>query len=125
LIPEDYETYEPDGTGYGDYPKLPLISAESRDPHALYDFPELKRNFGEPMHVDADMVGEDRWDYNKRYHLPMWKMLAMFLTATVGGGLVFCLCEYIRVVPTPMMPRQLPGDGKRKYYSFELEDKRC
>jgi len=145
MIPEDYETYANDGTGYGDYPKLPLISAESRDPHALYDFPELKRNFGEPMHVDFDMVGEDRWDYNKRYRVPMLTMLASFLGVMFGGWGLFCLGEYVRVVPVPMMPRQFPPGSVeyfrdiplpkvfrqrphpsvnpgRTNYSFELED---
>jgi len=66
MIPEDYEAYPDDGTGYGDYPKLPIVSAESRDPFYNYDYDEQKRNFGEPIHVEADMYGEDRLDYSKR-----------------------------------------------------------
>ena len=46
---EDYEPYDDDGTGFGDYPKLPRISAEARDPYENYDIPELRRNFNEPV----------------------------------------------------------------------------
>ncbi len=66
MIPDDYEPYPDDGTGYGDYPKLPIISAESRDPFYNYDYDELKRNHGEPLHVEADMYGEDRLDATRR-----------------------------------------------------------
>ena len=46
---EDYEPYPDDGTGYGDYPKLPRVSTESRDPYEEWDIPEVKRNYGEPV----------------------------------------------------------------------------
>lgn len=121
MIPEDYEAYPSDGTGYGDYPKLPIISGESRDPHALYDFPELKRNFGEPLHVDADLYGEDRWDYNRRLVVPMKTQILMFVGVISGIFVFFHLGEYLRVVPVPKMPRQMANDGKT-YYTFELED---
>ncbi|ODN05879.1 NADH dehydrogenase [ubiquinone] 1 beta subcomplex subunit 8, mitochondrial [Orchesella cincta] len=121
MIPEDYETYKNDGTGYGDYPKLPIVSAESRDPHALYDFPELKRNFGEPLHVDADMYGEDRWDRSKRLRIPYHVMLTWFLGVIGITATLFMLSEYVRVNPTRRMPKPLYNDGK-KHYTFELED---
>jgi len=46
---EDYEPYPDDGTGFGDYPMLPLKSVEGRDPYEDYDMPTLKRNFNEPV----------------------------------------------------------------------------
>ncbi len=46
---EDYEPYPDDGDGYGDYPKLPVHSDESRDPWYPWDLPEARRNFGEPV----------------------------------------------------------------------------
>lgn len=45
---EEYQPY-PEEMGYGDYPKLPDIGADSRDPHYPYDNPEFKRNFNEPV----------------------------------------------------------------------------
>lgn len=49
LLPEDYKPYPDDGTGYGDYPKLPIVSAESRDPYEDFDYRAHRRNFGEPV----------------------------------------------------------------------------
>ncbi|GAB6029639.1 hypothetical protein CHUAL_005376 [Chamberlinius hualienensis] len=51
LIPEDYKPFPISDTGinYGDYPQLENVSAECRDPYEAYDFPELRRNFGEPV----------------------------------------------------------------------------
>ncbi|CAL8096004.1 unnamed protein product [Orchesella dallaii] len=121
MIPEDYETYANDGTGYGDYPKLPIITAESKDPHALYDFPELKRNYGEPLHVDADLYGEDRWDRTRRFVVPLHTQALMFFGVMGGTFLLFCLSEYVRIAPIRMMPKHMGTDGK-KHYSFELED---
>merc|ERR1712002_639059 len=60
LRPDEYEPYPDDGTGKGDYPKLPIISAEARDPYRDWDHPEHRRGFGEPIHADADMYGLDR-----------------------------------------------------------------
>jgi NADH dehydrogenase (ubiquinone) 1 beta subcomplex subunit 8 len=46
---EDYDVYANDGMGYGDYPKLPFASGDSRDPYEDWDIPEQKRNYGEPV----------------------------------------------------------------------------
>lgn len=47
---EDYKPYPDDGFGFGDYPDLGQIGMESKDPFEDWDMPELKRNFGEPVH---------------------------------------------------------------------------
>lgn len=49
LLPEEYKPYADDGQGFGDYPKLPDIPVERKDPNYPYDFPELKRNIHEPV----------------------------------------------------------------------------
>lgn len=49
LHPAEYEAYPEDGTGIGDYPKLPDIGADLKDPYYPWDIPELKRNFGETV----------------------------------------------------------------------------
>lgn len=49
LSREEYKPYKDDGSGCGDYPDLPLISNDSKDPFYPYDNPELKRNFGETV----------------------------------------------------------------------------
>jgi len=52
---EDYEPFPDDGMGYGDYPKLPVVSAAARDPYEDYDIPEQRRNYNEPVN-EADML---------------------------------------------------------------------
>lgn len=47
LLREDYEPYPDDGMGYGDYPKIDIVSAECRDPYEDFDFPAHNRNYGE------------------------------------------------------------------------------
>ncbi|XP_059180773.1 NADH dehydrogenase [ubiquinone] 1 beta subcomplex subunit 8, mitochondrial [Centropristis striata] len=52
---EDYEPIPDEGDGFGDYPKLPNKSQHERDPWYEWDHPDLRRNWGEPMHWDFDM----------------------------------------------------------------------
>ena len=49
LLPEDYKPYPDDGEAFGDYPELPLKGVDSRDPYEDYDFPSLRRNYGDPV----------------------------------------------------------------------------
>nr|CAH7730571.1 unnamed protein product [Callosobruchus chinensis] len=49
LHPSEYKPYPDDGQGRGDYPNLPLVSGDARDPFYPWDNPELKRNFNEPV----------------------------------------------------------------------------
>ncbi|KAL3228328.1 hypothetical protein MRX96_023993 [Rhipicephalus microplus] len=49
MLYEDYKVRaESEGLTWSDYPKLPTVTAGSRDPEDDYDFPTLKRNYGEP-----------------------------------------------------------------------------
>ncbi|CAH1990876.1 unnamed protein product [Acanthoscelides obtectus] len=49
LHPSEYKPYPDDGQGCGDYPNLPMVSGDSKDPFYPWDNPELKRNFNEPV----------------------------------------------------------------------------
>lgn len=48
MLYEDYEPY-PEEEGYGDYPMFPKIHMENLSDHKVYDFPVLKRNYGDPV----------------------------------------------------------------------------
>ncbi|GBL53899.1 hypothetical protein AVEN_6522-1, partial [Araneus ventricosus] len=61
--------------GIGDYPKFEKFHMESRNPFAPYDYPELKRNYGEPLHPDYDICIEDKVNFQTKYWTPPWKML--------------------------------------------------
>lgn len=120
LRPEDYEPYPDDGFGYGDYPKLPYASGESRDPYQIWDMPTMMRNYGEPMHVDWDIIQEDKWDPNRKWQVPKWKMFLMCIGSFGGIILIYFLLEpYPYFVP--MMPKQYPEDGI-EHYTFEKKD---
>ncbi|KAF2357033.1 NADH dehydrogenase [ubiquinone] 1 beta subcomplex subunit 8 [Trinorchestia longiramus] len=116
LLPEDYEPYPDDGMGLGDYPKLPVVSAESKDPYEPWDFPEYRRNFGEPLHVDFDMYGLDRVKYEHTDPLsPQGYVLAFF--SMVGSILVLAYI-FQDTLTYEMKPKQWPSSGE-KHYTFE------
>ncbi|MRB67763.1 hypothetical protein GH825_30885, partial [Bacillus thuringiensis] len=56
-------------------------------PYQPYDMPHDKRNFGEPVHVDADAVTEDRWNPTRTYRYTMNQQAWWFLS--VMGGFFF------------------------------------
>ncbi|XP_013775882.1 NADH dehydrogenase [ubiquinone] 1 beta subcomplex subunit 8, mitochondrial-like [Limulus polyphemus] len=117
LIPEDYVPYPDDGDGYGDYPKLPPISGEARDPYYAWDFPVLKKNYGEPLHVISDMLGEDRYNINAKPRFSTATQLMVFLGVMTVLASLFLLAENFSYVH-PVMPKQYPGPGV-KHYTFE------
>ena len=59
LIPEDYKPF-PEDQMYGDYPDLQNSSADSRPGNEYWDFPEFRRNFNEPLHLNFDWQQETR-----------------------------------------------------------------
>ncbi|XP_075733127.1 NADH dehydrogenase [ubiquinone] 1 beta subcomplex subunit 8, mitochondrial-like [Rhipicephalus microplus] len=63
MLYEDYKVRaESEGLTWSDYPKLPTVTAGSRDPEDDYDFPTLKRNYGEPVNIYVDAYTPERFD---------------------------------------------------------------
>ncbi|XP_071550256.1 NADH dehydrogenase [ubiquinone] 1 beta subcomplex subunit 8, mitochondrial [Panulirus ornatus] len=114
---EDYEPYPDDGAGYGDYPKLPIVSAESRDPQRNWDFPEHRRDFGEPIHPDFDMYGLDRVNISGKFRFSTQDQLLSFLAvmATFLGAYYYLDDQKMH---RPVLPKQYPQEGV-VHYSFE------
>ncbi|XP_056636758.1 NADH dehydrogenase [ubiquinone] 1 beta subcomplex subunit 8, mitochondrial [Diorhabda carinulata] len=117
LHPSEYEPYPDDGQGCGDYPKLPMQSIESRDPFYPWDNPELKRNFGETLHAEYDLLREDRYDVSVKLRRPMWFLWAQFLGVMFGTFGIYYLLENVKMFHS-VMPRQYPKEGK-VHYTFE------
>ena len=47
---EDYKPYDENAIcSHGDYPELPMVESEQRDPYEDWDLPEYRRNYGEPV----------------------------------------------------------------------------
>ncbi|KAG5881865.1 hypothetical protein JTB14_022450 [Gonioctena quinquepunctata] len=114
---EEYQPYPDNGQGLGDYPKLPMISADSKDPFYPWDSPELKRNFSETLHADFDMIREDRYDSSAKLRLPMWVLWAQFLGVMFGTFALYALLENVKMFPATTPP-QYPNQEK-KHYTFE------
>jgi NADH dehydrogenase (ubiquinone) 1 beta subcomplex subunit 8 len=117
MRPEDYQPYPDDGMGYGDYPMLPRVSAEAKDPYACWDVPSIKRNFGEPMNVDADAITEERWSPDIKYRYSFGQMLLSFFGVMGGAIFLYILAEPYPVFQ-PVMPKHYARDGKT-HYTFE------
>uniref|UniRef100_A0A1B0BFT4 NADH dehydrogenase [ubiquinone] 1 beta subcomplex subunit 8, mitochondrial n=1 Tax=Glossina palpalis gambiensis TaxID=67801 RepID=A0A1B0BFT4_9MUSC len=120
LLPEEYKPYADNGLGYGDYPELPGgLGVEARDPYYPYDYPELKRNFGETIHADYDLYSEDRWSQPSQPRFSNSGYWLSFLGVMAG-----CLILYYGIddykMYRPVAAKQYPGEG-RVHYTFEME----
>ncbi|XP_056325968.1 NADH dehydrogenase [ubiquinone] 1 beta subcomplex subunit 8, mitochondrial [Danio aesculapii] len=82
MRPEDYQPYPDDGWGSGDYPMLPDRSQHERDPYYRWDHPDLRRNWGEPMHYHFDMYIRNRVDTSPT---PLdWRTMRLWLFGFLG-----------------------------------------
>ncbi|XP_035743401.1 NADH dehydrogenase [ubiquinone] 1 beta subcomplex subunit 8, mitochondrial-like [Vespa mandarinia] len=117
LHPREYKAYEPDGFGFGDYPKLPYIGADARDPYYPWDFPEFRRNFNEPVHIEEDQIGEDRYAAGVRTPLSGLEVVLMFVGTMTTLGIVYWIFEYYPWFQC-VMQKQYPKAGVT-HYTFE------
>uniref|UniRef100_A0A7R9IFF5 NADH dehydrogenase [ubiquinone] 1 beta subcomplex subunit 8, mitochondrial n=1 Tax=Timema tahoe TaxID=61484 RepID=A0A7R9IFF5_9NEOP len=117
LLPAEYEPYPDDGLGHGDYPKLPAISGDDKDPYYPWDFPEHKRNFNEPIHVHADMYGEDRYNVSFKPRFSRLYMWTSFL-GVVGGFFAIYFFMEDKKMFRPVVPKQYYRPGV-VHYTFE------
>ncbi|XP_054718293.1 NADH dehydrogenase [ubiquinone] 1 beta subcomplex subunit 8, mitochondrial-like [Uloborus diversus] len=119
LLPEDYEPY-PEEEGFGDYPKFPPLHMEDRSDFEAYDFPHLKRNFGEPVHPDMEILLEDKINWTKKLDPPIWKM---FLYVATGFSIYTLIMLWDNAHPYNhrKVPKQYPLTGQTSY-TFEPAD---
>ncbi|KAK2580892.1 hypothetical protein KPH14_005962 [Odynerus spinipes] len=119
LHPREYKPY-PAEENYGDYPQLPFVGAEARDPNYPWDFPELRRNFGEPLHIEEDQIGEDRYSAGVRRMVSTEGVIAMFGGTVLVFGTLFAIFQYYPWFQ-PVMKKQYPKQGVT-HYTFEPLD---
>ncbi|XP_031828540.1 NADH:ubiquinone oxidoreductase subunit ASHI isoform X2 [Nomia melanderi] len=94
LHPNEYKPEPNDHLTIGDYPQLPLISVEGKDPYYPWDMPDIRKNYHEPIHKQFDLLTEDRFAYGVPTAQNYYK------------SAVLCAVK------------QYPYDGK-KHYTFE------
>ncbi|KAH7134077.1 hypothetical protein EDB81DRAFT_803125 [Dactylonectria macrodidyma] len=100
----------------GGYINPPKIKRQFRDPHATWWDPQERRNFGEPIHEDNDLLGIfSPWDYTWTTTGPGLVMVGTFLAVffSVLGVVSF---NYPDMVAYPRefengLQRELGGPG--------------
>uniref|UniRef100_UPI00358FE13B NADH dehydrogenase [ubiquinone] 1 beta subcomplex subunit 8, mitochondrial-like n=1 Tax=Myxine glutinosa TaxID=7769 RepID=UPI00358FE13B len=102
----DYQVYPDDGLGLGDYPMLPDVSSNEKDPHYDWDDPSIRRNWGEPLHFDSDMYLRSRLD--KSPVIVPWNTMCKHLFIFIGGMLFFFFLGSTFPSHPPMAPKQFP-----------------
>jgi len=118
IRPEDYKVLAEDGDDLygravahhlGDYPNLPIHAHSVRDPWEDYDHPQDKRNYGDLLHHDAEIPGNDWYDANKPGPggLARNQVIFRFFAIFLGIWTAWYLLEPYHVFP-PMMPKQYP-----------------
>ncbi|XP_011630549.1 NADH dehydrogenase [ubiquinone] 1 beta subcomplex subunit 8, mitochondrial [Pogonomyrmex barbatus] len=119
LHPDDYKPYSKE-EGYGDYPKLPMVGPIAKDPYYPYDIPLYKKNYHEPLHIDFELMGEDRYDYGRKHRINPAVAISIFFATIIGLGIIRHLLE---PYPTfiPRMEKQYPQKGV-VHYTFEPVD---
>ena len=119
MIEEDYVPYGPDEhseMNMGDYPKLKPVGSDERPGHHNWDFPNMKRDFGEPMDEDWYFWQGTRCDTGRKFR-PPWMGFRNFLLIAVPWYLILWFSPRIYY---PMLERQLPANGT--HYTFEPVD---
>jgi hypothetical protein len=147
ISPSEYRPQADDGIGYGDYPDMPNISGDMKSDYESYDYPSIKRNFGEPVHIHGELMTPEKVTHKKSFdgRSHMQRLLVFLTTVTVVFGLHFLLRDYKFFVPVVSvafiyyffveifdcmlkyffrsfkMPKQYPRDverGAQKHYVF-------
>ncbi|KAG7261621.1 hypothetical protein CRUP_000967 [Coryphaenoides rupestris] len=91
---------------YGDYPQLPDKSQQERDPWYRWDHPDLRRNWGEPMHWDFDLYIRNRVDTSPT--VVPWATMTKQLLGFLGFMMfMFYMGEQFKAYQ-PTAPKQFP-----------------
>ncbi|PUU73289.1 hypothetical protein B9Z19DRAFT_1117411 [Tuber borchii] len=112
-IPQKFEQYPnfDDATDpgmNGGYVNPPAEKRQFRDPYADWWDKQGRRNFGEPLHEDDDLLG--RFTPEEYTHFkPRWAfaMNGIFIATMLG----FCGVVYALYPDMPAVPRTFPHDG--------------
>lgn len=95
----------------GGYINPPRIKRQFRDPYADWWDPQERRNFGEPIHEDNDVLGIfSPWEYTWTTTGPGLIMVGSFITVFLGvTGIV-----YLNYPDMPSYPREFEGGLERE-----------
>ncbi|EJP68124.1 hypothetical protein ACQRIT_004527 [Beauveria bassiana] len=90
----------------GGYINPPRVKRQHRDPYAQWWDPQERRNFGEPVHEDNDVLGIfSPWDYTWTTTGPGLIMISTFVATFLG----VCGLVYLNYPDRPSFPREFEG----------------
>ena len=93
-------------TQNGGYINPPRVKRQHRDPYAQWWDPQERRNFGEPVHEDNDVLGIfSPWDYTWTTTGPGLIMIGTFVATFLG----VCGIVYLNYPDRPSYPREFEG----------------
>jgi hypothetical protein len=95
----------------GGYINPPRIKRQFRDPHGNWWDPQERRNFGEPIHEDNDVLGIfSPWEYTWTTAGPGAIMVGTFIAVFMSvTGIV-----YLNYPDRPAYPREFEGGLERE-----------
>jgi NADH dehydrogenase (ubiquinone) 1 beta subcomplex subunit 8 len=95
----------------GGYINPPRIKRQFRDPHANWWDKQERRNFGEPVHEDNDVLGIfSPWEYTWTTTGPGLIMIGTFIATFLSvSGVVYAFYPDM-----PAYPREFPGGLERE-----------
>ena len=125
MLIEDYKQYDPVTEAdvmAGDYPKLPIEPMNERDPLYHWDFPEYRRNYGEPLQEEHNLYHETRYSPMNNARYTKAQMFATQIALGLTIYVLYTLCNgdyWIPRMSRPVMGEQYINDGKT-WYTFEV-----
>ncbi|KAK9448210.1 uncharacterized protein V1518DRAFT_419985 [Limtongia smithiae] len=102
----DFPSHDGDDRLAGDYPEFPVIFNQKRDPYVKYDDQQLRRNFGDPLHEDDDVL--NMWSPDVHDYVSngtAGRYIATFFGIIAGAGYLLSF-----IAPeSPAVPRVYPS----------------
>ncbi|RLU19208.1 hypothetical protein DMN91_007765 [Ooceraea biroi] len=102
MHPDDYKPYDPFEKATGDYPALPMIGPEAKD----------------PLHDEFFKMSEDRYSYGRKFYIEPDRAFLLYIVFVSIIGVILYLASPYPVVFLPNSERQYPYKGKT-HYTFE------
>lgn len=117
LLPEEYEAYDPEKWefSYGDYPLLPNICQDDKDPYYAWDYPAWKYNYGEVIHVNEELYQFDRLTLRPVTDIPFKEVVLVYFLALGFMYIYTWLCWTYDAISL-LKPAHLITPGKVYYH---------
>eukprot|EP00091_Calanus_sinicus_P006660 TRINITY_DN17373_c0_g1_i1.p1 TRINITY_DN17373_c0_g1~~TRINITY_DN17373_c0_g1_i1.p1 ORF type:complete len:125 (-),score=34.99 TRINITY_DN17373_c0_g1_i1:43-417(-) len=124
MLVEDYNPYEDPDVLAGDYPMLPVEPMAERNALYDWDYPEMRRNYGEPLQEEWWKYHENRVTPNTNFRVTRGYMYRCQLAWLITILISVYLTEGSAGIPKvtqPVLDQQLVTDGVT-HYTFDVPE---